>query len=163
MAKDTITLAEAEAMADQWRAQLEDYERQPTASCYRDASPHDLIRMWKTGKGLDGKKRTKREFGCLVEAWVERFGALPPGNDDGDPATPVTKTAPEPPPANDTMLRMADVERLTGITKSTIKRMMADGRFPKPMKLGVRAIGWPAADVRTFIATLDEQRRRTRQ
>ena len=160
-----ITVEEAEARADQWKAEREYQDRMPSAEYFRDASAHDLVRMWKTGKGTDGKKLTEREFGCLVEAWCKVFGDLPPCNDDETTtgaSTADTKML-EPLPADDTMLRMTDVERLTGITKSTIKRMMADGRFPRPMRLGVRAIGWPASDVRTFIKTLDEQRRRTRQ
>ena len=41
--------------------------------------------------------------------------------------------------------------------------MVSDGRFPQPLRLGVRAKGWLAADVRAFIAMLDEQRKRPRQ
>lgn len=161
----SISIAGALALADQWKAQREDQDRVPTADYFRDASAHDLIRMWSTGKGLDGRKLTKREFGCLVESWVQTFGAFPPSNDDGKPEQPQHRRT-EPLsqlPADDTMLRMADVERLTGRSKSAIKRMVKEGTFPRPMKLGVRAIGWPASDVRTFIATLDEQRKRPKQ
>ena len=70
---------------------------------------------------------------------------------------------PERLPADDTMLRISEVVRLTGISVSSIKRMVEDGRFPRPMRIGIRAIGWPARDVRHFVEALDEQRRRTRQ
>lgn len=161
----TITIAEATALADQWKAQREDQDRMPSADYFRDVSTHDLIKMWSTGKGADGRKLTKREFGCLVESWVQTFGAFPPSNDDGKPEQPQHRRT-EPlsqPPADDTMLRMPDVERLTGRSKSAIKRMVKEGSFPRPLKLGVRAIGWLASDVRTFIATLDEQRKCPRQ
>ena len=161
----SITLQEANARADQWKAQRDEQDQAPTADYYRDASAHDLISMRETGKGTDGKKLTPRERACLIEAWVETFGRLPPCNDDAvaNPVALTKRIKPEPLPADDTMLRMTDVERLTGLTKSTIKRMVADGRFPKPMRLGLRAIGWPASDVRAFVETLNEQRRRTRQ
>ena len=159
-----ITVEEAEALVDQWEAQRDDQDRMPSAEYFRDASARDVIQMWKTHKSMDGKKLTNREFGCLVEAWCARFGDLPPFDDAvANPAASDKSKDREPLPADDTMLRMLDVERLTGITKSTIKRMVADGRFPRPMRLGVRAIGWPAADVSAFIKTLDEQRKRTRQ
>ena len=61
------------------------------------------------------------------------------------------------------MLRTPEVERLTGLSQSTIKRMVTDGRFPKPMRIGIRAKGWLARDVKAFIDTLDEQRKRPRQ
>ena len=69
----------------------------------------------------------------------------------------------EPLPADDTMLRLPEIVRRTGISASTIKRMVSDGRFPKPMRIGIRAKGWLGRDVRTFIQMLDEQRKRSRQ
>jgi hypothetical protein len=51
-----ITIERARALADRWKVQCEDQERQPSAAYYRNASPHDLIKMLETGKGMDGKK-----------------------------------------------------------------------------------------------------------
>jgi prophage regulatory protein len=156
-----ITIEEARALADQWKAQREDAENAPNASYFRDATPHELIAMLETGKGTDGKRLTKREFGCLIERWCEVFGALPAGRDDrSDDIAPTSTAKPEPLPADDTMLRASDVERLTGISHSTIKRMVSDGRFPRPMRIGERAKGWPARDIKAFIDTLDQQRQR---
>ena len=160
----SITIEEAKALADQWKAQREDRDCEPRASCFSEASAHDLIRMWETGKNTDGKKLKPYELGCLVEAWCEVFGDLPPF----DAAVANTAALPErakplPLPADDTMLRMPEVERLTGISKSTIKRMVGDGRFPSPLRLGIRAKGWLARDVNGFVETLDEQRKRPRQ
>ena len=69
----------------------------------------------------------------------------------------------EPEPEDDTMLRMGEVVRLTGISDSTIKRMVIDGRFPKPMRLSPRRIGWKAGEVKSWIRQLDDQRRAPRQ
>ena len=40
------------------------------------------------------------------------------------------------------ILRRPDVEALTGLSRSTIYKFMRDGTFPKPVKLGPRAVGW---------------------
>jgi hypothetical protein len=142
-----ITVEEAKALADRWKAQREDQDREPHAGHYRNASPHDLIKMWNTEKGADGKRLTQREFGCLVEAWVEVFGGLPPSKDDGA-SDRVAATATESIvlPADDTMLRSAELIRLTGISKSTM-----------------RVKGWLARDVKSFIDMLIEQRKCPRQ
>ncbi len=60
---------------------------------------------------------------------------------DAEPADPL--------PADDTMLNIRDVVRITGLSKSTIKRWVNDpaGDFPKPIKLSPRRIGWPADQV----------------
>ncbi len=114
-----VTLEEATALADQWKAEREDHERAPNAGYFRDATPHDVTRMWKTGKGPTGKKLTERELGCLVERWVEVFGSLPPhGDETPDEVVPARQPDTEL-PADDTVLRAGEVERLTGLTRST--------------------------------------------
>jgi hypothetical protein len=72
-----VTIEEAKLLAEQWKTQNEEHEREPSAAYFSDVSAHDLIGMWHTGKNLDGKKLTKREFGCLVERWAEVFGDVP--------------------------------------------------------------------------------------
>ena len=106
-----ITIKEARELADQWKAQRDD--REPRASYYADATPHDLIRMWETRKGKDGRKLNDWEFGCLVEAWYACFGDVPTDALDTRKAAH-EKAEPVSLPADDTMLRMPDVERLTG-------------------------------------------------
>ena len=159
-----ISLQEAKDRADEWQAQREDQDRAPNAGHFRDASPHNLIEMWETGKRLDGRRLNNWEFGCLVEAWTACFGDLPPfDNAVANSVAMPDHSKPAPLPADDTMLRTPEVVRLTGISASTIKRMVSDGRFPKPMRIGIRAKGWLARDVRAFVEMLDEQRKRSRQ
>lgn len=45
------------------------------------------------------------------------------------------------------ILRRDAVERLTGLPKSTLYAKVADGTFPKPIKLGARAVGWLEQDI----------------
>ena len=40
------------------------------------------------------------------------------------------------------ILRRPEVESRTGLSRSTIYAMMAEGLFPKPVRLGKRAVGW---------------------
>lgn len=35
-----------------------------------------------------------------------------------------------------------DVELRTGLSRSTLYAMMAEGDFPRPVRLGKRAVGW---------------------
>ena len=45
------------------------------------------------------------------------------------------------------VLRMPAVVRQTGLGRSTIYRLIASNRFPQPVKLTTRAVGWRKADV----------------
>jgi prophage regulatory protein len=118
----------------------------PRADHFREASALDVVDTWRTQKNPDGRRLTRFEFGCLVERWTEIFGDVP--KTGGDTSGDDVASAPEPMPADDTMLRVPDVVRLTGISHTTIKRMQADGRFPKAMRLGERAKGWPAREIK---------------
>jgi prophage regulatory protein len=46
-----------------------------------------------------------------------------------------------------TILRRPDVERATGLPRSTIYEMMDSGKFPKPVPLGARSVGWLEAEI----------------
>lgn len=49
------------------------------------------------------------------------------------------------------ILRCRDVQEVTGLSRSTIYRMMDRDDFPKATKLGVRAIGWRQSAVNNWI------------
>lgn len=51
----------------------------------------------------------------------------------------------------DKIYRRPDVESLVGLSRSTIYAMIADGSFPKPIKLGKRAVGWRQSDVLSLL------------
>ena len=105
--------------------------------------------MFETGTNEKGQPLSQFEFEALVERWAAVFGELPPmGEPSDDPA------APDPVPADDAMLRMRDVVRITGLSKSTIKRWVNDpaNDFPKPVQLlpSLRRIGWRADQVKAW-------------
>ncbi len=45
------------------------------------------------------------------------------------------------------ILRLPAVKTRTGLSRSTIYLRVAEGRFPKPISLGARAVGWVDAEV----------------
>lgn len=57
------------------------------------------------------------------------------------------------------ILRRPAVEEITGLSRSTIYLQMTHGAFPKPIKLGKRAVGWPESVV---AAWLDERAAQSR-
>lgn len=44
-------------------------------------------------------------------------------------------------------IRMAAVMRITGLGRSTIYRLMAENKFPSPVRLAKRAIAWRRTDL----------------
>ena len=53
------------------------------------------------------------------------------------------------------ILRRPEVEQRTGLSRSTLYAMMAEGNFPKPLKLGKRAVGWRDSAVERWLETRD--------
>jgi prophage regulatory protein len=53
------------------------------------------------------------------------------------------------------MLPFRDVIRRTGLSKSTIKRMVANGKFPRWTKLSVRRVGWKVSAGKAWLAERD--------
>ena len=45
------------------------------------------------------------------------------------------------------ILRLTDVKAMTGLSSSTIYLRMAEGKFPKKINLGSRALGWIKTEV----------------
>ena len=43
---------------------------------------------------------------------------------------------------SDIIVRRATVERMIGLSRSTIYQMISLGLFPKPIKIGRKAVGW---------------------
>ena len=49
------------------------------------------------------------------------------------------------------VLRLRDVKARTGQATSTIYAAMASGKFPRPIPLGERAVGWLEAEIDSWI------------
>lgn len=50
------------------------------------------------------------------------------------------------------ILRRAEVEARTGFKRAYIYHLMKEGKFPKALRLGVRAVGWDSIEVDQWIA-----------
>ena len=49
-------------------------------------------------------------------------------------------------------LRLPAIIEATGLNRSTIYEMIDKGSFPKPCKIGARAIAWPATEIDQWAA-----------
>lgn len=49
------------------------------------------------------------------------------------------------------LLRRKSVEARTGLARSTLYQMMQAGQFPKPVRIGGRAVAWPETEVDAWI------------
>ena len=45
------------------------------------------------------------------------------------------------------ILRLREVMRLTGLSKTTIHHRYRNGTFPRPLRLGPQSIGWRRAEI----------------
>jgi prophage regulatory protein len=52
------------------------------------------------------------------------------------------------------ILRRRTVETRTGLGRSTLYQKMAQGEFPRPLRLGPRSVGWRQSDIDAWIAAL---------
>ena len=50
------------------------------------------------------------------------------------------------------ILRRAEVEAKTGFKRAHIYNLIKVGKFPKPLRLGVRAIGWDSVEIDQWIS-----------
>ena len=49
-------------------------------------------------------------------------------------------------------LRRPEVEKLTGLSRSTLYSQMAAGSFPRPCRISRRAVAWTEAEVEHWIS-----------
>jgi prophage regulatory protein len=61
-------------------------------------------------------------------------------------------------PVERRILRRADVETKTGFKRAHIYSLMQQGKFPKAMRLGVRAVGWDSVEIEQWIVDRLEAR-----
>ena len=52
--------------------------------------------------------------------------------------------------------RLPDVMNLTGLSRSSIYLRISTNEFPKPIKIGLRAVGWTEDSIITWQSTIME-------
>ncbi|HSW71139.1 MAG TPA: AlpA family transcriptional regulator [Gammaproteobacteria bacterium] len=60
-----------------------------------------------------------------------------------------------------TILRLPAVKTRTGLSRSTIYLRVSQGRFPAPISLGDRAVGWIEAEVNEWLTKNIEASRKS--
>jgi len=58
------------------------------------------------------------------------------------------------------ILRLPAVKTRTGLSGSTIYLRMSEGRFPTPIPLGERAVGWLESEIEGWLKTQTQKRER---
>jgi len=61
------------------------------------------------------------------------------------------------------ILRLPVVLDRTGLSRSTVYLRVTEGRFPRPVSLGARAVGWIETEVEEWIARQIEVSREIRE
>ena len=49
------------------------------------------------------------------------------------------------------ILRLPEVKKTTGLSRSTIYSRISRGTFPRPVNLGARAVGWVEAEIEEWL------------
>ena len=52
----------------------------------------------------------------------------------------------------DSIQKLPAILARTGLSRSTLYQRVKDGKFPKPVKISERAVGWLTSEVDDFIA-----------
>ena len=59
---------------------------------------------------------------------------------------------------NERFLRLSDVMKRTGLSRSTIYLNISKGLFPKNISLGVRSVGWLESEINEWMQKRIEHR-----
>ena len=103
-------------------------------------------------------------IGARAVRWYENEGQCqlaserdPPSACTPGAATPIPYTCTARPSGDKEacmrLLTLREVCEMTGLSRSSIYAMMAAGEFPRPIRIGARAVRWYENEVRAFIAS----------
>ena len=59
---------------------------------------------------------------------------------------------------HDRLLRCCQVEEITGLSRSSIYRLMPRGEFPQRVKVGPAAVRWRESDIMAWVESRPEAR-----
>ena len=54
----------------------------------------------------------------------------------------------------DRLLRIADVQEITGLSRASVYKKVASGLLPRPVRLSPRCVRWRASELQAFIEAL---------
>jgi len=62
--------------------------------------------------------------------------------------------------SNNTLIRISEVQKITGLCRTAIYNAMEDGGFPAQVKIGLRASAWVAAEVYDWVESRIAERQK---
>ena len=65
------------------------------------------------------------------------------------------QSAPQPPTR---ILRKPDVVDRTGLSGTTLLRLIRENKFPRPLQLSLRAVGWKEIDIEAWLTSREVRR-----
>jgi prophage regulatory protein len=60
------------------------------------------------------------------------------------------------------LYRLRELSARIGLARSAIYQAVKDGRFPKPVRIGARAVAWRHADIEAWLQSRAAQREGTK-
>ena len=54
------------------------------------------------------------------------------------------------------VMRLDEVKKVTGLSKTSIYRFEKTGNFPKKVSIGKRSVGWFESDIEAFLLALKD-------
>lgn len=100
----------------------------------REAAAAEIERLLQTIERLSARGREAHQSAAKVTSTRATSGAAP---------TQVT------------LLRLTDLCKMLGISRSTIYKWVSDGAFPRPLRISERAVRWPMDDVARWRSALE--------
>ncbi|MEJ8850449.1 helix-turn-helix transcriptional regulator [Variovorax rhizosphaerae] len=57
----------------------------------------------------------------------------------------------------DQVMRMPELRQAIPLSETRLRQLITLGKFPRPVRLGARAVGWRAGDVRAYLEGLAKE------
>jgi prophage regulatory protein len=128
-------------------------ERKPlpsAAAAHNRAPPAQSTDAHRIGQVLPGNLESTLASGAHTaradDSATNEFASTPSGF--VHPSDPVSTTRPR----SIRLLRLPQVIELVGLRRAAIYKLQSEGRFPRRVKLGVRAVGWVEAEIQEWLA-----------
>ncbi len=63
----------------------------------------------------------------------------------------------------ETVYRLPEICKTTGLSRSSIYQLMGEGRFPRPVQIGRRSVGWLATEIELWLLNRISERNERNQ
>jgi prophage regulatory protein len=106
------------------------------------------------------RRPTRQQTAALVRLWggavLDMLGPVEPfeANEHDDRAVcgAVCSHALKPDDVADPLVSIKTVSRMTGLAVPTLKRYVATGQLPRPLRVGIRRVAWRQSVIEAWIA-----------